>query len=322
MRVGLKKTTFLRRGFTLIELLIVIGVLTVLSVAVVLTLNPGELLKQARDATRLSDLATLNRAIGIASFDASGGAPNTIYVSISDPALTSPQTSLCPNLGLPPAPTGWSYRCVSQEDLRKTNSAGWVPINFQAFSAGSPLSVLPVDPVNTGASGLYYAYITGGSYAITGLLESQKYLTQSATRDGGSDNSRIELGNDIDLWAKASGLVGFWRFENNFADSSGQNNNGTGVGGITFAAGKVGQAASLDGIDDRVEVPNHATLNPPRSITVEAWVNPTDYAIVNAGIVSKRDDDVNLNHAWGGECGSRARQERCGGEFTIRITPR
>lgn len=44
------------KSFTLIELLIVIGILTVLAVAVVLVLKPTDLVKQARDATRMSDL--------------------------------------------------------------------------------------------------------------------------------------------------------------------------------------------------------------------------------------------------------------------------
>ena len=52
----------LKKGFTLIELLIVIAILAVLSVAVVLVLNPAELLKQARDSTRISDMAAINSA--------------------------------------------------------------------------------------------------------------------------------------------------------------------------------------------------------------------------------------------------------------------
>ena len=48
-----------RKGFTLIELLIVIAVIAILAVIVVLTLNPAELLRQSRDADRLSDMATL-----------------------------------------------------------------------------------------------------------------------------------------------------------------------------------------------------------------------------------------------------------------------
>src|SRR3989338_2108717 len=47
------------KGFTLIELLVVIAIIAVLAVAVILTLNPAELLKQARDSTRVSDMSTL-----------------------------------------------------------------------------------------------------------------------------------------------------------------------------------------------------------------------------------------------------------------------
>ncbi len=50
-------------AFTLIELLVVIAVIAILSVVVVLSLNPGELLRESRDTTRISDLDTLNRAL-------------------------------------------------------------------------------------------------------------------------------------------------------------------------------------------------------------------------------------------------------------------
>ncbi|MFA7201381.1 MAG: type II secretion system protein, partial [Candidatus Paceibacterota bacterium] len=43
------------RSFTLIELLIVIGILAILTAAVVIVLNPTELLKQGRDSTRMTD---------------------------------------------------------------------------------------------------------------------------------------------------------------------------------------------------------------------------------------------------------------------------
>ena len=44
------------RGFTLLELLIVVGIIAILSTAVVLVINPLELLRQARDTNRLNDL--------------------------------------------------------------------------------------------------------------------------------------------------------------------------------------------------------------------------------------------------------------------------
>ncbi len=52
-------------GFTLLELLIVIAILAILSVALVLVLNPAETLKKARDSQRISDLSTIKTAIGL-----------------------------------------------------------------------------------------------------------------------------------------------------------------------------------------------------------------------------------------------------------------
>src|SRR5258708_6841103 len=54
-----------RQGFTLIELLVVIAIIAVLSVVVILSLNPAELLRQARDSNRISDMATLKSAVSL-----------------------------------------------------------------------------------------------------------------------------------------------------------------------------------------------------------------------------------------------------------------
>lgn len=53
------------KGFTLIELLLVIAIVAILSAIVLLYLNPAELIKQARDSNRFSDLDTLKRAISV-----------------------------------------------------------------------------------------------------------------------------------------------------------------------------------------------------------------------------------------------------------------
>ena len=55
----------MKKGFTLIELLIVIGILAILATVVVLVLNPAQLLAQARDSQRMSDLGSLKNAIAL-----------------------------------------------------------------------------------------------------------------------------------------------------------------------------------------------------------------------------------------------------------------
>lgn len=85
-----------------------------------------------------------------------------------------------------------------------------------------------------------------------------------------------------------SGMVSWWKGENNANDSMG-GNNGTTVGDTAFVAGKVGQAFSFDGAGDYVTIPDHPSLNPTAAITVDAWIfsNNTSYA---PPIVKKTDD--------------------------------
>jgi prepilin-type N-terminal cleavage/methylation domain-containing protein len=187
----------LRSSFTLIELLIVLAIVAILSVVVILTLNPAELLKQARDSNRLSDLSTLNSALGVFNTDVAGGFMGTssiVYVSIPD------TTSSCANLGLPTLPGGWSYNCATATSTRNTEGTGWIPVNLKLISFGSSLSSLPVDPINTTSSNLYYTYISGGgSWKISATsLESQKYAFR-ATSDGGSSDTSYEVGSGLTL---------------------------------------------------------------------------------------------------------------------------
>ena len=268
------------KGFTLVELLIVISILSALAAAVVVVINPAEMLRQGRDATRMGNIGTLHRTLSMFQIDRPGdsmGSPGVINVSIPSDLPD------CANLGLPPIP-GWVYRCVPAADLRNINGTGWIPINFTTMSRGSPLSSLPVDPVNTVASGAFYVFVTDGrSWTLASLLESERHAP-SALRDGGTDAARFEAGTNLSLWTSASGLVGYWSFDgtgsiaNNqiagLRDESGRGNHGTASNanatGMAFVPGRVGNAISLDGVDDVVDCGNIGAIS---NFTIELWFN-------------------------------------------------
>lgn len=91
------------------------------------------------------------------------------------------------------------------------------------------------------------------------------------------------------------GLVGHWRMDETSGitalDSSGNNNNGI-VSDTTFAAsstsGMVGKAFNSLDDNDRIAVPDSATLNPNTAITVSAWVR------------SRKESRQRLVTKWGG----------------------
>jgi len=266
------------RGFTLIELLIVTGIIAILATAVVLIINPAELLRSARDANRVADLNNIDKALQLVEVEYPGvsfGSANTVYISIPDSSAT------CNNLALPSLPSGWSYACATSANYRLANGNGWIPVNFGLISGGSPLSALPIDPTNSVAGGLYYSYVTGGSWALTGRLESIQYAKSTGSNDGGADILRYEVGNNLSIAPFVGGVVLYWSFDegtgsiaNNLA---GPAHDGTlqNMESGDWETGKIGTALHFDGTNEYVSAID--TTNSPLDVTkisIEAWVNP------------------------------------------------
>jgi prepilin-type N-terminal cleavage/methylation domain-containing protein len=172
-------------GFTLLELLIVIAILAILSVALVIVLNPAETLKKARDAQRISDLSTMKTAIGLYTTSTSSptlgstdDTPATDIARGSNFSNTACQTTvgtfslttgriwyslpgLAAGLGDISDPTiagvtfdathGATQSAPSFAAL--ADGSGWIPVKFSSLTGGSPISNLPMDPTNSVTTG-------------------------------------------------------------------------------------------------------------------------------------------------------------------------
>jgi len=212
-------------GFTLLELLIVIAIIAILSVALVIVLNPAETLKKARDAQRISDLSTSKTAIGLYMTSVSpaylGGVSDnslckatpttswsgTAKISYSYPSATSISDSTLDAGSVSP-------RQASTPGL--TDGNGWIPVNFNSITGGSPISNIPVDPSNTIASAssvastdLVYRYgcsVTPFAYEIDAQLESDSYTVTDNKRlsDGGNSTAYYESGTNLSILGMGS----------------------------------------------------------------------------------------------------------------------
>ena len=77
---------------------------------------------------------------------------------------------------------------------------------------------------------------------------------------------------NLPSYVPANGLVGWWPFNGNANDESGNNNNGT-VNGATLSTdrfGNAGNAYQFDGVDDFIEIIHHPSLNLPNG-TINLW---------------------------------------------------
>lgn len=186
--------TYGKWGFTLIEVLIALGILVILATTVLLVINPGEYVKQSRDTKRIGDVKTIDDALSTAIANSPNmalGTSTIVYISLPDIATNCPTLTAT----LPTLPTGWSYYCSSVANYKKTDGTGWVPINFDALPAKSPMQTLPVDPTNDASKGLFYTYVANAG--VTAALESVKARNEAGAKDGGMDAYRYEQGKDL-----------------------------------------------------------------------------------------------------------------------------
>ena len=130
------------------------------------------------------------------------------------------------------------------------------------------------------------------------------------------------LGQSAVAWAEADGptpppadIVSWWPGDADPNDVAGSND-GVPMNGAKFAAGKVGQAFSLDGIDDFVQVSDAANLDITDGITVDAWIKPA-YSQIGA-IVAKIGADNGTATGYGlifrGDAGPRGLIEAYAGK--------
>jgi len=160
-------------GFTLVELLVVVAILGILMGAVVLAINPAEMMRKSRDATRLSDMVSLRQALDFAVAD---GAELTVTVAPGDSSAVGAS--------------------------RATTGGGYVNVDVSKY-----LSTLPIDPrngatftdaANNNVTGKYLYSSDGSAYELNCYLESTDNLSKYSG-DGGPDDAIYEVGTDPGL---------------------------------------------------------------------------------------------------------------------------
>jgi hypothetical protein len=115
-------------------------------------------------------------------------------------------------------------------------------------------------------------------YFFDGMIDEVKVFNYALT----SPEINALCGN-----SSPASLKGYWQFEGNANDLSGNNANGTLVNGACYSGGIIGQGINVNGTA-HVDIANCESFNnvTMQSFTLSAWIYPTNYGYFNP-IISK-----------------------------------
>ena len=155
----------------------------------------------------------------------------------------------------------------------------------------------------TDAGGNYFfpTASSTGNYTVT-VSKNGFVLTpanQSVTLSGGGQSNVNFTGAPL-CAPPSTGLVGWWKGENNVFDSAGFGNNGSLSGVIGYATGKAGQAFNAGGNDGQIIFPDSPSVSITGELTLQAWVYP--HALDDASghsIISKYANGNQLSWYFG-----------------------
>jgi hypothetical protein len=267
--------------------------------------NPGVL--YAYDASNLNNLLYASNQAGQRDL-AGRGVKFAVPTIANGHVYVGTQSSvavfgLFPPASAPPAaaPSNLSSVAASSSSVTLTwtnNATNQIEVNIERST----------DDVNFAQVNLVAGAAT--SYTDTGLtpLTTYYYRVRATNTAGSTGYSDVVSASTPAAPPSDPTLVGYWTFDEGSGtvagDSSGNGDNGTIIGEVTWIAGQVGPSAlSFHGIGNQnphVDVPDNPVLRftATQSFTVGAWVDP--YALENQwqGIVAKSRDISPLYGIW------------------------
>lgn len=151
---------------------------------------------------------------------------------------------------------------LSYQSCTASQGGGCSPLN------GIPRATFPI--LAGGASATFTIQVTAPTVTTSTQISNTATVTADNEPPANTGNNSASQTTTI----TAGSLVALYKLDGNADDATGNGNNGTVFGGVTYVPGKVGQGASFDGSTGYISIADSAGLR-LSTFTFAAWVYPT-----------------------------------------------
>ena len=186
-------------AFTIIELLVVIGIISILAVALLVSLNPAEAQRRARDSQRLKDLNTMQAIVEQYLND--GNAPNAACTG----AAPCNSASNAATYGTSPQPCATNWLTMDVCKYAKN-----LPSDPANNTTRNCITGVTATSTGTGCVMRYRLSFSGSSYEISTMLESTVNSGKAINDGGANDGSAVasahfllQIYSDVELTTSA-----------------------------------------------------------------------------------------------------------------------
>ncbi len=185
-----------RKAFTIIEILIVVGVISILAVALLVLINPAEAQRRTRDTKRLKDAQFMDSIIKQYLDD--GGtafADNTVCTStdmcFSNSGVGADAIGTADTV---PCDTTTAYNWLGENNVDFCTYAKAIPVDPLNQAGATCVDDSVADPLDLDTScNVYYAVVVSGQNYEVAVRQESPANVDKVARDSGNSDEWYEL---------------------------------------------------------------------------------------------------------------------------------
>lgn len=180
----------MKKAFTIIEILIVVGIISILAVALLVLVNPAEAQRRTRDTKRLKDVQFIESVVkqylddgGTGFIDNSVCTATNVCYSRYNAAIGTDDTTPC---------AAANYNWIGEGDIDLCNYARAIPVDPSNVDNATCVDDSETNDVSTDCYLHYALVVNGNNYEINARQESTVNI-DTVTGDGGNSDESYEV---------------------------------------------------------------------------------------------------------------------------------